>query len=170
MAEFGRGITAGLVAGLIAGILIGILTLGLNLTIFHDEMASIVDQSLANAEKQSGQPMPPEARDMVVLVTTYIGPIMAVILTLIFGAVIGLIFGWQYDRIPGKTPIAKGVIVGIGWWVVGMVISLALQSLSGSMNGVSMSGTYLAVSYTTSLIGNLIYGYLLGRFWIKFGG
>ncbi len=174
MAELGRGAKAGAVAGLIISILAAVIGLALAMTIFYDETVGVAMQAI----EESGAPMDMNDFRNMMLVFMVIGSIIGVVITTLFGAIFGLIYAWLYNRLPGKTPIAKGVVVGLGWWIIGtifgIVLTMALSSIMGSMAqeqmAVATSSTMTTINTIIDLATKILYGYLLGRFWIRFGG
>ncbi|OYT42301.1 MAG: hypothetical protein B6U86_00575 [Candidatus Altiarchaeales archaeon ex4484_43] len=173
MAEFGRGAKAGVVAGLIIGALAAIIGTALAMTIFYDETIGVAMQAI----EESGAPMDMNDLRNMVLGFMVIGSIIGAVITALFGAIFGLIYAWLYGRLPGITPIAKGVVVGLGWWIVGtifgIVLTMAISSIMGPMAQEQMtiatSSTMMAIDTIIDLATKILYGYLLGRFWIRFG-
>ncbi len=167
MAEFRRGLKAGIIAGLISGLLIGLILTGLNLTVFNDHIKEIIEYSINQEEKRTGQLIPIDTKDTILFIVTY-GMIMGSTITGISsGIILGLVLGGLYNIIPGKTPITKGLILSMCWWIIGISLSSIIQS-TFSTEEITQNTIYRTVDYTASLIGQILLGYLLGRFWIKF--
>ena len=87
---------------------------------------------------------------------------------LIFGLILGLIFAAVYDKLPGKTPTIKGIVISIIYWVT---IPLGLPVLS-YLSRWGFEGLYWEFVYagtwkaTTIALGtSIIWGWLLGYFW-----
>ncbi|ODS38346.1 MAG: hypothetical protein A7316_08245 [Candidatus Altiarchaeales archaeon WOR_SM1_86-2] len=106
-----------------------------------------------------------------------IGPLQMVI-TLVFsaiggvivGVIFGLIYAAAYGMLPGKTPIAKGIVIGIIVFIVRLLFAFGIEALISSFMGmnVKISGVYEALNYVSTLVTSLIFGYLLGMFWVRF--
>ncbi|HTL64746.1 MAG TPA: DUF6789 family protein [Pseudolabrys sp.] len=61
--------------------------------------------------------------DLQVLLTSLIGssvhPVIPWALSYFNGSVVlGFLFGQSYSRLPGRTPLIKGIVFGVGIWVV----------------------------------------------------
>ncbi len=75
---------------------------------------------------------------------------------LINGIIMGVIFAIIYDYLPTEKPIYKAFTMGILFWI----ISLALVA------GI-LAPIWIGIQF---VLGVIIFGYLLGYFWTKFGG
>lgn len=90
------------------------------------------------------------------------------ILTLINGALIwSAIFSWAYDLIPGRTAIAKGIVVAVFAWLVVGVLIFPLVGLGAFARNAGM-GAWPAIlmlamlgAYCLTLSG--VYGWLRAR-------
>ena len=169
MADLGRGVKAGVVAGIIMGLIGGIIAAALMMTVFHDEYVIMYQAAIEQSIAESGGEMPMSADEMVNMAMTVgaVGILIAApIMGGIFGLIFGLIYAVLYDKIPGKTPIAKGLVVGVSYFILGILIGLVSSALFAQ--GVEISSAVQGANYVTSLLTSLIFGYLLGMFWIKF--
>jgi hypothetical protein len=82
---------------------------------------------------------------------------------LVFGLIFGLIFAALYDRLPGKTPTIKGIMVSIVYW---FTIPLGLPVLANLYRW-GLEGLYWFL-WEPTFIGlgtSIIWGWLLGHFW-----
>lgn len=61
--------------------------------------------------------------DLQALLTSLVGssvhPVIPWVLSYFNGSVVlGFLFGQSYSRLPGRTPLIKGIVFGVGIWVV----------------------------------------------------
>jgi len=81
---------------------------------------------------------------------------------IISGVFIGLVFGYSYTYLPGKTAIIKSIILNVGIWLLRNIYNLSALLQAQEVN----IAFYVLLS--RSLAVTLVLGYLLGHFWIKF--
>jgi len=164
MADMVRGLKAGAAAGLVMGIIGGVVDLLLMFTILNAEYLRMYEQVMAT--------MPPEAAmsaNTLLMISAVTVVIFAVIFGLIFGAIIGVIYAWLYESIPGKTSIAKGIVVGAVYFVFSIAFSLVMQmAFSGQSQGMEPGSMITGAGYVTGFVNAMIFGYLLGLLWDKF--
>ena len=169
MADLGRGVKAGIVAGIIMGLLAGIITAALMMTVFHDEYAVMYQTAAELAMAESGEEMPFDAEEFTDMMMTF-GVVGVLIVSPIIGVVIGVVFGLiyaaLYDKLPGKTPIVKGLVIGMAYFVISIMLSAVSSAIFASE--IEIDATVQGVDYIISLLTSLVFGYLLGVFWVKF--
>ena len=169
MADLGRGVKAGIVAGVIMGLIGGVITVALMMTVFHDEYAMMYQAIAEQTIAESGEEMPMDVDEFTGMMMT-IGVVGVLIMSPIIGAVIGVIFGLiyaaLYDKLPGKTPIVKGLVIGMAYFVIAILLGLVSSAIFAA--DIEISATVQGVDYIVNLLTALIFGYLLGVFWIKF--
>ena len=81
---------------------------------------------------------------------------VAVIFGVILGVGLGLLFGAYSDRIPGKSVVVKGLVLGFFLWLI-------LHALADLLN-LQYGVTFYATDIGLGLVTSLLYGYLLGLF------
>jgi len=134
-------------------------------TILHNEYVTLFEQTLAT--------MPPGAEisiDTLLMISAVSGVIGGLIIGVIFGVIFGLIYAVLYDKIPGKTAISKGIVTGLAYFAVSIVLSLLMEmAFSGQQAaaGIEQSSLMMGTSYVVGFVNALIFGYLLGWLWIK---
>jgi hypothetical protein len=74
--------------------------------------------------------------------------------------IFGIIYGWAYDRIPGRTSAIKGIVFGLILWLIFSVV-LGLGNLQYGI-------AYYLYGLGEGLITSLIFGVLLGFFYKRF--
>jgi hypothetical protein len=84
----------------------------------------------------------------------------------IFGIICGLAFADWYEKLPGKSFLMKGVVLGVVLWIVFGVIG---RATGGKVLAVLGDPLFL---FPTFLVGGLmiaiLFGSLLGFFWDRF--
>ena len=101
-----------------------------------------------------------------------------IIPSIIFGVISGLLFGSLfivlYDKLPGKTPMRKGVVTAISYWAAAYlgfpVIVYLIMGLFANWGFDSMVSYFTNINHgwpiiTVGLGTTLLWGWLLGRFW-----
>ena len=84
------------------------------------------------------------------------------------GMIFGVIFAVLYDKLPGKTSGIKIIIISIIYWVA---IPLGLPVLN-TLRLWGFEGFFWGFMWEPTLIGlvtSIIWGWLLGFFWDRFG-
>lgn len=150
MTEYVRGLKAGIASGLIFGIanaIIGALTYWFML-----------------------ESMPGEMSEGTIKAGTYTLTLLIrdkIIFGIIGGVIFGLIFSVFYYKLPGSKPIVNGIATAIIYWVIFSVVI-----------GYFFKVYYVALTFYVSgynadlfigLVMYLFWGFLLIRFWQKFG-
>lgn len=153
MTEWRRGAKAGAVSGLISGIIIGIT--------FATWLA--ISASPEQFRMVAAPEADPEAAYLI-----YWGLIVGTIFSYSFfgpavGTLLGLIFAATYMRLPAKTALIKGIVLGIAFWIVFFWI-LAPLALGG-ISYFTATNLFGSIPYG-ALLG--LYGTLLGFFWNRF--
>jgi F0F1-type ATP synthase assembly protein I len=155
MGSTGNGAKAGLVAGVAYGIVLGIVSYFTLLSIKSTVLADITT-SLNNTK--SAVNFTP---DQVYNIALIVAPVFVIIVGVIGGLILGAIYGKLLERIPGGTPLIKGVIFGIVLWLLASVL-LGLGNLG------EYGAEYYLTNVGTGLAGALIFGVLLGYFYGRF--
>ena len=155
MADFGRGIKAGIISGIIYGIIIGIFSAIVSF-IMWDTISAAYDDVISGFGFGGLIEFTLEGQ----IINGFIG---GIIYGIIFGLIFGLIYAAVYNSLPGSTSIMKGIVLMLIVW---LILSVGLGYLSIDLFGT----TYYIVSLITGLIGSIIWGFLLGKFWDKYGG
>lgn len=152
MAQYGRGAKAGLLAGLISGVISGVF-LYLELQSFKGQIITTIHNALPAGSTLDASAL---ANFAILLV-----PVIMIFGGLIGGLILGLIFAAVEDKYMKKQSLPmRGLIFGLILFVIDVALNL------GSVNygsGALVSGLGI------SLVGALIFGYLLGLFFQKFG-
>ena len=152
MAEFGRGIKAGIVSGVIYAIVSAIV---LSIVVF-----AVFDWLLSSYTGTGfGYFMMGSFGATVIITGIVIGTI---IWGIIAGIIFGLIYAAVYNSLPGSTSGMKGIVLAIIAW---LIFSVGL-----GWGSIVFGYTYFAITIITGLILWIFWGYLLGKFWDKFGG
>ncbi|MGC8670792.1 MAG: hypothetical protein ACP5SK_03175 [Thermoprotei archaeon] len=76
----------------------------------------------------------------------------------VFGAFFGLIYGWKYNGIPGRSPALKGMAMGILLFLFNMADIYLYEKF-----GLALLGAFVAVNAITAVAYGLILGYLYYR-------
>lgn len=82
---------------------------------------------------------------------------------IIFGLLAGVIFSVIYKYLPRQSAVVKSVIMNIVIWVIVNLYNIFFL-LSKDFVGIS----FIMINVTQGLITSIIFGYLLGFFWMKF--
>jgi len=82
---------------------------------------------------------------------------------IIFGLLAGVIFSVIYKYLPGQSAVVKSVIMNIVIWAIVNLYNIFFL-LSKDFVGIS----FIMINVTQGLITSIIFGYLLGFFWMKF--
>jgi uncharacterized protein DUF6789 len=148
----GNGAKAGVVAGIAYGIILAIVSY-FTLISIKSSVISAISRSLP-----SNTPFTPEELFGIALLLT---PVIVVIVGVIGGVILGAIYGKLIERIPGGSPVIKGIIFGAILWV--------LVSVLGGLGNLSQYGVeYYLVQIGAGLAGALLFGVLLGYFYGRF--
>ena len=140
MAEIMRGVKAGAVAGFIEGVISAIVYAAMFQILFGDII---------------NNPPPPLTSEVYSQILYASVVYMAPIGGIISGIIVGAIFALVYSYLPTDNPIVKSVVLGVIFWLIGIVTSMGLVNI-----------TYFVINF---VLGVIVFGYLLGFFWIKFG-
>ncbi|MDA4122751.1 MAG: hypothetical protein OK456_06180 [Thaumarchaeota archaeon] len=151
MGSSGDGAKAGLVAGIPYGIVEAIIV-----------YLSLVS-SKASIETAIAKSIPPNSgltANQLYSITLLIAPAVVVIFGVIGGLILGAIYGWKYEKIPGKTSMVKGLVLAGILWVL-------LSVLGGLGNLQDGAGVYLT-QVGTGLGTALLFGFVLAYFYDRF--
>lgn len=156
MAELGRWAKAGIVAGIFYAILSAILG-AIVIFIFKETIMEYAEEALINVGITGTD---------VESLLVFIFPAMIfgiIIGGIIFGLIFGLIYAALYNSLPGSTSVAKAIILSIIAW---LIFSVGLGYSNIASFGIAY---YVIGSIVIGIITWIIWGYLLGRFWDRFG-
>jgi MFS family permease len=154
MALYGAGAKAGLIAGIIQGIFSGIISY-LLAKAYIGTIESVIQSSLP-----AGSNLDVAALANFAITFILIG---AIIGGLIGGLILGLIFAAVQDKyMKGQSLPIRGAVFGLILFLIDLA-RLALSSAS-----FKYGATYVSISLVASLATTLIFGYLLGFFFLKF--
>ena len=151
MGRIGTGAKAGVVSGVVYGIISSITTY-MTVLFTKEEVISAIRASLP-----LDSPITAEQLFDFVLV---LSPIFVILLGLVVGVILGVLYGWGYEKIPGRNSIYKGLVIGVIFWIIFFV----LLGLGNLQYGIS----YFMVNLTWDLVISLVFGVLLGVFYDKF--
>jgi hypothetical protein len=152
MGSTGNGAKAGIVAGIAYGLVLGIVSYFTLLSI-KSTVISALSKNLP-----SNSPFTP---DQLYGIALLVGPVVAVIGGVIGGLILGAIYGKLIERIPGGSPMIKGIIFGAVLWVL-------LSVLGGLGDYFQYGAEYYLAQVGAGLAGALIFGVLLGYFYGRF--
>jgi hypothetical protein len=90
------------------------------------------------------------------------------------GAIIGIIYAHIYDRLPGRTSIKKALVLSICTLLVEVfcfiiIWMVALNSANSLLLKYIPSSSGILSIFGTLLANQIIFGFLLGWLWDKFG-
>ncbi len=152
MGSTGNGAKAGLVAGVAYGIVLGIVSYFTLVSIKSTVITDITNSLPANSTFTP---------DQVYNIALLIAPVFVIIVGVIGGLILGAIYGKLLERIPGGSPVIKGIIFGLVLWL--------LSSVIGGLGNLGEYGLeYYLANLGTGLVGALIFGVLLGYFYGRF--
>jgi hypothetical protein len=158
MAEIKRGAKAGVVAGLIYGILSGIAGL-IYLIVMKDDVISKISASLPSNVPITAEQVYPLALGMSIP--------SSVIWGLIFGAIFGIFFAVIHEEWIGKNSRIKGLTLTLV-----ILVLLAIGDILAPGNAAAgiflIQMNWLPAAVLTSIF-FLVFGYLLGMFFDRFG-
>ncbi|OLD02891.1 hypothetical protein AUG19_07000 [archaeon 13_1_20CM_2_54_9] len=152
MAEYGRGAKAGVVAGLVCGVILAIGYYAL-FTLVQDTVRQAIQDALpVGSVITVDQAL--AAALVLLVVGTFVG-------TIVVGAILGLVFAAAHNKyMQSKSLAMRGIVFGVILWIIGILSNI------GSF---SYGATYIGLSVLIGLIASLVYGYLLGTFFGRFG-
>lgn len=141
MSDISTGAKSGVLAGLLFGIIDGISAYYIILA----EKATVI-ASLPSDPSFSQEQLFQVALDGTVA--------LFIIGGIILGAIVGAIFGWAYLKVPGKTPIRRGLIFGIILWFAIAIVEVLVDSgaIAADLLGL------LIIDF----LGALLYGFVMG--------
>jgi|SRR3984957_18367504 len=151
MGSASNGAKAGVVAGVAYGILLSIVSYFTLLSI-KSSVISVLSQNLPPSS-----PFTPEQLFGIALLLT---PVIVAVGGVIGGLILGAIYGKLIEKIPGRSPVMKGIIFGAVLWL--------LVSVLGGYGNIQYGLEYYLVQVGTGLAGALLFGVLLGYFYGRF--
>jgi hypothetical protein len=151
MADFGRGAKAGAFAGIVLGIILAIGYYVL-FTIISDTIKAAIQGTTLPAGLTVDLIF--AAALLAIVIGTFLGSI-------VLGVILGLVFAAVESKyMTSKSLAMRGLVFGIIIWLLGLLFNI----------GNLYYGTaYVVASVLLGLVGSLIYGYLLGTFYQRFG-
>lgn len=148
----GTGAKAGIVAGIAYGVILAVVSYFTLLSIKSTVIAAITKALPANSQFTP---------DQLFNIALDVAPIFVVIVGVVGGLILGAIYGKVLERIPGKSPVMKGVIFGLVLWFLASV-------LGGLGNYGQYGAEYYLSQVGSGLVGALVFGVLLGYFYGRF--
>ena len=158
--KWGLGLKSGIAAGSVYGLLAGFVSLAI-VVLMREEIIKQIQAQFAKLPYE----IPVTAED-VYPVTLAMSVPGSVIGGLIVGGILGIVFLLLHDQLPGRDPARKG-----------LCFSLLMIAGTGLAEMVSPGAGLPLIMIQTSFLGFtpvnillfLMFGYLLGRFYAKFG-
>jgi len=147
------------VTGLKAGVLAGIVYGAILAVISYFSVQGMKDTIIASIQNALPANSTITAEGAYELALT-LAPVAAVIVGILGGLLLGAIYGWLVEKIPGGSYSVKGLFFGVALWFIFSVL-LGLGNLE---YGVVDYLTGLATGIVPALIFGFILGYLYGRF------
>lgn len=138
-------IMTGIKAGIVAGLIEGIIATGIFAFAFDWLVADLLTKVPPGFSAES-------YRNLLYVSLVYGSAISG----MINGIILGVIFAVIYDYLPTENPIYKAFTMGFLFWVISILLSAGVLSIA-----------WIVIEL---FLGVIIFGYLLGYFWIKFGG
>ncbi len=150
MADIGKGAKAGALAGIVSGIILAIAYY----VLFSLVLAATIRAAIQANAPLGGYALTVDAIVAAAMIALVIGTFVGAV---IGGIILGIIFAFVEPKfMKSASPTMKGLIFGIVLWIIGIISNL----------GNFYYGTaYVAASIVIGLVGSLIFGYLLGRFY-----
>jgi len=146
MGKLERGLKAGILAMIITQLIGSIITVALMIT--------------ANPY--------PENPSFITLIaiSSLIG---AIFIGAILGAILGAIYSALYTVLPSDSPIVKGMILGLAYYLIGTLLEYLIilaftpypESISSGMLAMIMS----PLGIVTIMLDIFVFGFLIGKFW-----
>lgn len=158
MGKTGAGAKAGALAGIIYGIFSGIFAF-ITLTIYKADVMKVL---AIDAAKESALTGVHVTAASLYSTAVSIAIVLDIIGGLIVGVILGIIFAYVHGKLPGKNMIIKGEIFGLILWLIFDVII-------GAMDISTYGVLYYATGMGLGIISLLIFGYLLGTLYSKWG-
>ncbi len=151
MGSTGDGAKAGLVAGIPYGVVEAILVYVSLVSSKTSIEAAIAKSIPANTNLTASQ---------LYSITLLIAPAVVVVFGVIGGLILGAIYGWKYEKIPGKTSLVKGLVLAAILWVLLSV----LGGLGNLQDGATVYLTQVGTGLGTALLFGVVLAYFYGRF------
>lgn len=150
MRDFGRGLIVGVVAGFVFAIVYSIISIVIVIFFLFRPIAWTQTASFVNDA----------------LMFSNIGALLpsAIFSGIVGGIVFGLIYAAVYNTLPGSTSAMKGIMLGTVFWLIFAVVIGYFRTAT------HYGMVYYGTNVITGLISYLIWGYLVGKLWDKFGG
>jgi vacuolar-type H+-ATPase subunit I/STV1 len=145
------GAKAGVIAGIVYGVVLALLTY-VTLSSMREEIITLVASSLL--------PDFPITAEQIYELALILGSGVVVVFGIVGGTVLGGVFGWAYEKIPGRTALVKGIIFGIIFWIIFSVLI--------GLGNLQYGTQYYLVNVSEGLVTSLIYGALVGYLYRRF--
>ncbi len=139
-----------------AGLLSGLIYSALNAALAYYSMLRLREFVISTIQ-ESLPPNAPVSAEEAYNLALMMAPLGAFILGLLLAVVIGAIFGFLYERLPGGRGMSKGLFIGFALWVISVILNI---------RGMYMPTVWF--SLVSGLILSLIYGVLLGGLYDRF--
>jgi len=148
-------VTVGIKAGVVAGVVYGVI--GAVANYFKLLWLRELILPLIVAAIPAGYEIGVEEAFALVLIS---GSFFVFLVGVAMGLIVGGIYGWGYERIPGGTSLFKGLVFGVVIWIV-------LDVVLGFAN-LSYGFVFYVVSLVVGLVSSLIFGVLISIFYNKY--
>lgn len=154
MSKVGNGAKAGVVAGIVYGIIASVFVITA-LLLYKTQILDTINTVL-----QSRNLPTQVTAEEVFNIALYALPAVEIIAGIIVGLILGIVFAYVEKSLPGSSAKTKGIILGIILWVfLGILLNLSNLREYGA--------TYFGLSAGGSLIGSIVYGFILGALYEK---
>jgi len=161
MGKVGLGAKAGIVAGLVYGIIDGIFGYILFVILKTDIMKGMSKLSAQEYKLFKVHVTAAQLYSSTLASEPYEIALLA-IGGLIVGLILGIIFAYVHNKIPGKNMIIKGEIFGVILWIIFSV-------LIGALNISTYGLVYYLSSIALSIVALIAFGFILGTLYNKWG-
>ena len=158
MGKTGTGAKAGALAGIIYGIFSGIFSF-ITLTLYKADIMKVLAIEAAKDYSLTGVHVTAAS---LYSAAVSIDVVLVIIGGLIAGVILGIIFAYVHGKLPGRNMIIKGEIFGLILWLI-------FDVLIGALNISTYGVLYYATGMGLGIISLLVFGYLLGTLYNKWG-
>lgn len=144
------GLKAGLVAGTVFGVILAVIGY-FTLIYMKDELISLISADPLKLDLVAEQ---------IYNMALAVGLVMAFAGGILGGLILGAVFGWGYEKIPGRKPVYKGLVFGVILWLVSGVLSSLFIARSLTIYTV----TNMAINFSLATIFGILVGFFYRRF------
>ena len=159
--EWGRIFKTGAVAGAIYGAM-NIIVVMLSFAFYRDDIKKLIESSIPSAYKSQI----PMTMDQLVDISMYTSVPGSIVGGIIAGIIVCFIFALMYGELMGKDSKRKGLFLTI---LLTIAIVLGELAYPGILGGIFAVNTRFLMIAPISIALFIIFGYILGNFWERFG-